>query len=110
MSDTAHTRAARRNHKPISPTNTGPFTAPAGGQSHDALSPFHWHENCRPSIFYTEAGEKAAKRLVGGSNGKAIDQNGRQIVDIKPHKGQSIVITRQDQADRTQAIKRGTSR
>lgn len=36
MSDTAHTRADRRNYKPTSPTNTKHVSAPATGLSHGA--------------------------------------------------------------------------
>ena len=55
---------------------------------HNDKSAFHWQDG-RPSIFYTETAERAAKRLVeqarSGSR-KYMDIHGRAVVsmDVNP--------------------------
>ena len=72
------------------------------------MSTFNWNTG-KPSIFYTEAGERAAKAQA--IPGQAMDTKGRALVQMEP-RGPSqgaISITTEAQSLRTQRIKRGTS-
>ena len=73
----------------------------------DPRSPFHWAEEVRPSIFWTEAGERNARKLAKQGGGMALDVQGRALVSMDSHANQSIVITSQSAADKTARIKYG---
>lgn len=72
-------------------------------------SPFNWNTGA-PSVLYSVAGERAAKRHAAGAGCKALDSKGRALVHLDPHSRQSIHITSRAESDKTQRIKRGTSR
>lgn len=71
-------------------------------------NPFNWNTGA-PSILYTPAGHRAAKKQALGSGGKALDAQGRALVSMAPHHKQSIQIASRADSLRTQQIKRGTS-
>jgi len=71
-------------------------------------SPFHWN-NGEHSIFWTQAGEDAAKRLKHAKSGKSLDSQGRATVNKEPHKGQSITISpRGQEADRIRRLSKAS--
>lgn len=72
------------------------------------MSPFNWRTGA-PSILYTPAGHRAADRHAQGAGGKALDTQGRALVDLDPRSKQSIRIASQTDSIKTQRIKRGTS-
>ena len=71
-------------------------------------SVFNWRTGA-PSILYSKAGHRAALSHAQGSAGKALDTQGRPIVDLDPRSKQSIRIASQADSIKTQRIKRGTS-
>lgn len=71
-----------------------------------SLSAFFWRTG-EPSCLYTEAGERAARRMAAA--GKALDKQGRATVGMGPRTTGGISLAKPGDADKTQRIKRGTS-
>lgn len=90
------------------PTNTKDVSAPAASRLDVAHNPFNWRTGA-PSILYTAAGHRAADRHAQGAGGKALDAQGRALVEMEPHAKQSIQIASRADSIKTQLIKRGTS-
>ena len=71
-------------------------------------NPFHWN-NGQPSIFWTQAGEDAAKRLKHAQPGKSLDSQGRAVVNKEPHRGQSITISKRgEEAERIRKLSKAS--
>jgi hypothetical protein len=72
-------------------------------------SPFNWRTGAQ-SIFYTAAGHRAAQSHAQAAGGKALDTQGRPLIDMAPRSAQAITIGKQADTDKFQRIARGTSR
>ena len=74
---------------------------------HDPRNAFHWNTGA-PSIFWSEATERAA-RFHSKAKGKVMDIQGRAVVGIAPKSEQAISISKTPKADsaRNQSIQRG---
>lgn len=72
------------------------------------MSAFNWNTG-QPSCMYTAAGHRAAQAMVKGVQ-KAIDTRGRAVIDMAPRTAQAITIGKPGDAEKTDRIKRGTSK
>jgi len=74
----------------------------------DPRNAFHWQNGAR-SIFWTESGERNARKLEKQGGGMALDVKGRALVDMGPRTAQAIVIRKQSDQDKTNRIMKGAS-
>lgn len=74
----------------------------------DPRSPFLWNTG-KHSIFWTEAGERAARAIQKAKPGMSMDIKGRAVIDMAPKSSQAISFdpNKNKSTDRNQAIRKG---